>query len=268
MKDAPLQFQITQAKLRGQCYDGCSTITGAKAGVAAKIEEIEPRAVFTHCYGHSVNLSVSDTIKHLPAMKDCLDTSFELVKLIKFSPKRETMLHELKEELAVMLLVCAPCAQQGGLFVQSLWPAYLQTMIAFSWMKTRIQGVASQMHTFKFLFGLILCEMILWHTDKLNQTLQQPKLSSVEGHEVVMLIVKTLQLTFADRWKLWPVLAEGWENEVPVRHCWTSASKKTKGYQSNMIKAVLLLSLQSPQRGISLDIFWSSWPSCCDKHLQ
>lgn len=53
MKDAFLQFQITQAKLRGQCYDGCSTITGAKAGVAAKIEEIEPRAVFTHCF-HSL----------------------------------------------------------------------------------------------------------------------------------------------------------------------------------------------------------------------
>lgn len=110
MKDAFLQFQITLAKLRGQCYDGCSTMMGAKAGVAAKIEEIEPQAVFTHCYGHSLNLSVSDTIKHLPAMKDCLDTSIELVKLIKFSPKRETMLRELKEELAVMLLVCAPCA--------------------------------------------------------------------------------------------------------------------------------------------------------------
>ena len=34
-------------------------MTGAKAGVAAKIEEIEPRAVFTHCYGHSLNLKVA-----------------------------------------------------------------------------------------------------------------------------------------------------------------------------------------------------------------
>ena len=99
MKDAFLRFQILLAKLCGQCYDGCSTIMGAKAGVAAKIEEIEPQAVFTHCYGHLLNLSVSDTIKHLPAMKDCLDTSFELVKLIKFSPKREAMLRELKEEI-------------------------------------------------------------------------------------------------------------------------------------------------------------------------
>ena len=76
----------------------------------------------------------------------------------------------------------------------SAWPAYLQTMVTFSCcvvhaisdteMKVRIQGVASQMHNFKFLFGLILCEMILRHTDKLSRTLQQPTLSSVEGHEV------------------------------------------------------------------------------------
>ena len=72
-------------------------ITGAKTGVAAKIKKIEPRAVFTHCYGHALNLSVSDTIKQSPAMKNCLDTSFELVKLIKFSPKPEVMLCELKE---------------------------------------------------------------------------------------------------------------------------------------------------------------------------
>ena len=37
IKDAVLRFQISLEKLRGQCYDGCSTMAGAKAGVAAKI---------------------------------------------------------------------------------------------------------------------------------------------------------------------------------------------------------------------------------------
>ena len=76
--------------------------------------------------------------------------------------------------------------------VQLLWETVVHAT-SDTEMKARIQGVASQMHTFKFLFGLILCEMILRHTDKLSQTLQQPKLSSVEGHEVAMLTVKTLQ---------------------------------------------------------------------------
>ena len=54
--------------------------------------------MFTHCYGHALNLGVSDAIKNSQAMKDCLDTCTELVKLIKFSPKREAMLRKLKEE--------------------------------------------------------------------------------------------------------------------------------------------------------------------------
>ena len=97
--DVFLRFQTPLSRLRGQCYDGCSTMTGAKAGVAAKINEMEHRALFTHCYGHALNLAVSDTIKRSQPMRDCLDTCFELVKLIKFSPKREAMLRELKMEI-------------------------------------------------------------------------------------------------------------------------------------------------------------------------
>ena len=81
MKDVFLRFQIPFAKLRGQCYDGCNIMAGTRAGVATEVQEIEPRAVFTHCYGHALNLGVSDAIKKSPAMKDCLDTCIELVKL-------------------------------------------------------------------------------------------------------------------------------------------------------------------------------------------
>lgn len=65
-------------------------------------------------------------------------------------------------------------------------------------MKARIHGVDSQMQSFRFLFCIILSEMILRHTDKLSQTLQQPKLSSVEGHGVAMLTVKTLKSVRTD----------------------------------------------------------------------
>lgn len=75
-----------------------STVAGARGGVATRMQEIEPRAVFMHCYGHALNLSVKDTIMGSASLKDCLDTCFELIKLIKFSPKREAMLTRIKEE--------------------------------------------------------------------------------------------------------------------------------------------------------------------------
>ena len=77
-------------------------MAGSKSGVAAKIQENEPRAVFTHCYGHALSLSVSDTVKRSSVMRDCLDTCYELVKLIKFSRKYDAMLTRLKEEIEVM----------------------------------------------------------------------------------------------------------------------------------------------------------------------
>ena len=101
IKDILLRFEIPTNKIRGQCYDGSSTMAGAKGGVATKIQQIEPKAVFTHCFGHALNLSVNDTIKRSSALKDCLDTCFELVKLIKFSPKREAMLSKIKEEIVI-----------------------------------------------------------------------------------------------------------------------------------------------------------------------
>ena len=84
IRDVLLHFQIPTSKIRGQCCDGCNTMAGVKGGVAAKIQQIEPKAKFTHCYGHALNLSVNDTIKGSAAMQDCLDTCFEIVKLIKF----------------------------------------------------------------------------------------------------------------------------------------------------------------------------------------
>lgn len=48
--DSLLRYNISLNKLRGQCYDGCSTMSGARTGVAKRIAEKEPRALFTHCY--------------------------------------------------------------------------------------------------------------------------------------------------------------------------------------------------------------------------
>lgn len=59
--------------------------------------------------------------------------------------------------------------------------------------KARIQGVAAQMKTFNFLFGSVLGEMVLRHTDNLSRTLQDKALSAAEGQQVADMVVRTLQ---------------------------------------------------------------------------
>jgi len=76
-------------------------MSGAKSGVAQQIKE-EPRALYTHCYSHSLNLAASDAIKASKSMSNALDTTYEIVKLIKNSPKWELIFKELKEECDVV----------------------------------------------------------------------------------------------------------------------------------------------------------------------
>lgn len=49
------EFSI-EKKLVGQCYDGASVMAGNLTGLQARIKEIAPNALFTHCLAHRLNL--------------------------------------------------------------------------------------------------------------------------------------------------------------------------------------------------------------------
>ena len=139
-------------------------------------------------------------------MRDYLDTCYEVIKLIKFSPKHNGMLNSIKEQIgddAPSVRTSCPtrwtvCAQSIASIlsnyknIQDLWDEALEGSLD-SDIKAKIQGVSSQMETFQFYFALLLAEMVLRHTDNLSKTLQKPELSSLEGYEIAMLTVKTLQ---------------------------------------------------------------------------
>ena len=45
---------LSLSELGGQGYDGASTMSGHKSGVQARIQEKQPKAVYTHCAAHSL----------------------------------------------------------------------------------------------------------------------------------------------------------------------------------------------------------------------
>ena len=50
IKDIFLRLDLDKAKLRGQCYDGCSTTMGKKKGVATLIKrDVQALALSSHC---------------------------------------------------------------------------------------------------------------------------------------------------------------------------------------------------------------------------
>ena len=95
-----LWFNLKLENCRGHCYDGASSMKGRISGVSTQLLQ-EPRAIYTHCYGHSLNLACQDTICSIKVLKDALDTTFELSKLLKYLSKRNAEFKKIKQQIAL-----------------------------------------------------------------------------------------------------------------------------------------------------------------------
>ena len=55
---------------RGQTYEGASNMIGKHFGVSTKISEEQPKAIATHCQGHSLSLAVKYLTKECSILRD------------------------------------------------------------------------------------------------------------------------------------------------------------------------------------------------------
>ena len=93
--DTVHHLNLSLSLCRAQCYDGASNMKR----VATVIQKLEPRALYLHCYGYSLNLAVADTLKSIKYISDALDVALEICKLLKYSPRRDAIFCKLHQEL-------------------------------------------------------------------------------------------------------------------------------------------------------------------------
>ena len=184
IKDCLIRMNLQWVRCRGQCYDGAASMAGCRTGVASQILSIEPRALYTHCYGHSLNLAMCDTIKQCRLTRDALDTTFEISKLLKFSPKRDQMFEELKKEISPhspgFRVLCPTrwtvraeslrSILENYTTLQELWDTALEMQLVAE-VRSRITGVKAQMESFNYYFGISVAELVLKHGDNLSKAL-------------------------------------------------------------------------------------------------
>ena len=138
-----------------------------------------------------------------------MDTAKEVVTLIKFSPKRENLQGEIKENLEepesaakgiiglcpTRWTVHARCFQR----ILDNYAALLQEWIISidgklqSDIRGRIIGCQAQMNTFHFFFRLNLEQRLFSHTDNLSKTSQQTRMSAISNKRVAHLTKEVLQ---------------------------------------------------------------------------
>ena len=161
----------------------------------------------THCHGHPLSLSVKDT----------MDNTNETVKLVKFSPKRDNILGDIKanlyyegkegEDVAglakfsatrwTVRVICFQRVIENYGFLLKLWDECLEKRLD-SEILGRVLGCQAQMKSFDFYFGLHLGQLIFRHTDNLSATLQKSTMSAVSGQHNAKLTTEALKRMIND----------------------------------------------------------------------
>ena len=185
---------------------------GTRSGVSTIITEEQPKAIATHCQGHSLSLAVKWLTKECQILRDTMGTAGEICVLVKYSPKREKLLGKLSENIEGTLetdkqasrldklsvtrwTIRANCFKkiiENYHSVMALWKGSLDEKPDAE-TKARINGCKKQMESFFFYFGLNLGSKLYAHTDNLSKTLQKEKISAVSGKELADLTIKTMQ---------------------------------------------------------------------------
>lgn len=80
--------------LRRQGYDGARTMSGHVNGVQQLIRELQPRALFTHCRSHALNLVVVHGCSDIPLIRNTMATIENVAVFFSASAVRKNMLQE------------------------------------------------------------------------------------------------------------------------------------------------------------------------------
>ena len=161
-------------------------MSGIRSGVATQILKEERRALFTHCYGHALDLAVCDTVHRVKILHDTLDTTSEILKLLKFSPKRDMMFEKLKKELAPETIGFRTLFPSRWTVKANSLKSVLDNFKPLTqlWDDCLETNLKTQMRAFQYFFGPHLGFMIMSHTDNLSRSLRGTEKSASQGQMI------------------------------------------------------------------------------------
>ena len=79
--------------MRGQGYDGASNMSGKYRGVQARVKELYPLAMYTHCCNHVINLVIS-TSSQLPVVRNAMATISDICVFLSRSAQRMSIFQD------------------------------------------------------------------------------------------------------------------------------------------------------------------------------
>ena len=87
------EWALPLTLLRGQAYDGAGAMAGCSKGVATRINDKFPKALYIHCAAHRLNLCVVKCCS-ICEVNNMMGTADSVTRYFKYSPKRQQYFEE------------------------------------------------------------------------------------------------------------------------------------------------------------------------------
>ncbi|XP_078494004.1 52 kDa repressor of the inhibitor of the protein kinase-like [Ciona intestinalis] len=178
---------VKLAGLRGQGYDGASNMAGKFRGVQALILQKYPKAFYTHCCSHCLNLVLINGSK-VPPIRKIMKNLSDTLNFFTSSPKR---LVALKGAIAVLL----PTASHTRLkfLCETRWIlGELRDDSEFS-TAHKAENIDMRVRSLQFIVGIRIVELVLNLTLPLSVALQAKNMNLPKCAELVSNIIEVFQ---------------------------------------------------------------------------
>jgi hypothetical protein len=210
--DCLLRLNLNIHLARGQGYDGAAVMSGVRNGVATQIAAIEPRAVYIHCAGHSLNLALQDCVQHINIIRDVLDLTREMINFIRCSPKRTHIFDEVKQVIsstetdftASELSLRPLCPTRWTVRTASLssvavnYSRLLQALHDISVeckydAGAKASGFLRRLESFETFFGIQLALQVFEPAEQCSKTVQAKNITAADAKKSALLTAHLLQ---------------------------------------------------------------------------
>ena len=84
------------------------TILKLLTGLQTRIREVESRALFVHCSGHTLNLCVQDSLENITKVKNLIGLVKDMINFIRDSSKRLNIFKDLQSDDSPLLVPYCP----------------------------------------------------------------------------------------------------------------------------------------------------------------
>lgn len=251
LTDTLLSLGLSLNQVRAQCYDGASNMRGRYSGLAARVQEVENRAVYIHCHAHQLNLALQTACCAVKDIRNVLGTVSSLYNFLEGSAKRHAKLAEVQHSsvtnsssnhpVITLKRLCETRWSSRYRSVQAVlsnYSAILETLTFVSENDTSKSGADAHslflnVCTFHFFFYLTVLNALLEVTNVLSEYLQHEQINMREAKTVADSSVLTL---------------EGFRTDEKFSNFWTEACKAMTDYD---LQEPTLGRLRRPPRRLS-----------------